>query len=283
MVLLRHRTRDGGRTDDDFSVAVYVVIDETMRALAHHDHPLAAVSDAEVLTVAVVAAKQFPNHHALALAPLQRQGDLSGALSASRPNRRLHALGDRFGLIRETLGELRATGDCFLIDRMPVPACRRARAGRCRAVRGRGYCGACPAKGGRVFGWRRPLVCTTSGIPVAFDLPPAGPHDLTPIDALTAALPDGATVYGDKGYHSAPDARWLWEEGEVRRVPHRKRNMWPNAWDDALALHEERRTIETVNSQRAAMGLQRLPARTVAGLELTVHASLLALTCARAA
>ncbi len=60
--------------DDDFIVTVYVVIDEMMRALAHRDHPLAGVSDAEVLTVAVVAAKHFQNHHALALATYQGQG-----------------------------------------------------------------------------------------------------------------------------------------------------------------------------------------------------------------
>jgi hypothetical protein len=269
--------------DDDFIVAVYVVLDETMRALAHRDHPLAAVNDAEVLTVAVVAAKYFQNHHALALATLQRQGYLSGALSASRLNRRLHALGDWFRLLLETLGELLAPGDCFLIDSAPVPACKRARAGRCRTVRGRAYCGACPAKGEKVFGWRLHLVCTTAGLPVAFDLLPAGLHDLTPIYELTATLPEGATVYGDKGYNSAADEQWLWDGAELRLVPHRKRNMWPNAWDDALALREERHTIETVFSQLAAMGIERLHVRSVAGLALKVHASLLALTCARAA
>jgi hypothetical protein len=67
--------------DDDFIVAAYVVIAETLRALEHRDHPQAQLPDAEVLTVAVVAAKHFQNHHALALATLQRQGYLSGALS----------------------------------------------------------------------------------------------------------------------------------------------------------------------------------------------------------
>ena len=73
------------------------------------------------------------------------------------------------------------------------------------------------------------------------------------------------------------------EEEDVRLVPHRKRNMWPTEWDDALALSEERHTIETLFSQLAAMGIARLHVRSVAGLELKVHASLLALTCARAA
>ena len=269
--------------DDDFIVAVYVVVDETMAALGHRSHPLAQVSDAEVLTVAVVAAKHFQNHHALALATMQRLGYLAAALSPSRFNRRLHALGDWLRLIQETLVELLASGDCFLIDSMPVPACKRARAGRCRTVRGRAYCGACPAKGEKVFGWRLHLVCTTDGIPVAFDLLPAGLHDLTPIYELTAGLPEGATVYGDKGYNSAADERWLWDWEELRLVPHRKKNMWPNEWDDALALQEERRRIETVFSQLDAMGIERLHVRSVAGLELKVHASLLALTCARAA
>ena len=65
-------------------VTACVVIAEMMRALEHREHPLAQVSDAEVPTVAVVAARQFQNHHALALAMLQRQGSLSGALSPSR-------------------------------------------------------------------------------------------------------------------------------------------------------------------------------------------------------
>jgi len=38
-------------------------------------------------------------------------------------------------------------------------------------------------------------------------------------------------------------------------------------------------TIETVNSQLTAMGIAHLHVRSVAGLEIKVHASLLALAC----
>ena len=44
-----------------------------------------------------------------------------------------------------------------------------------------------------------------------------------------------------------------------------------------------RSTIETVNSQIESMGIQRLHARSNAGRELKLYASLLALTCANAA
>ena len=126
---------------DSLIVTIYVVIDDVMRALDHRSHPLAQVSDAEVLTVAVVAAKYFQNHHERAVQVLQGLGYLSGRLSISRFNRRVHALADWLRLIIEALGAVFAQGEAFIIDSLPVPVCRRVRARRCRKVRGRAYCG----------------------------------------------------------------------------------------------------------------------------------------------
>ena len=75
-------------------ITVFVVIDDLMAALEHRSHPLAQASDAEVLTVAVGAAKYFQNHHERALCVMQECGYLSGPLSTSRFNRRLHPLGE---------------------------------------------------------------------------------------------------------------------------------------------------------------------------------------------
>ena len=122
-------------------ITVFDIIDELMKALEHHSHVLAQAPDAEILTVAVVAAKFFQNHHARALGVLEATGYLSGALSVSRFNRRLHTLADGLPLIAETLGEICATGAVFVIDSIPVPVCRRARAWHCRKIRGRIYCG----------------------------------------------------------------------------------------------------------------------------------------------
>src|SRR5918998_1655253 len=268
--------------NDDFIVPVYVVIDTVMRASDHRSHRLAHISDAEVLTVAVVAARYFQNHHERALQIVQRLGYLSGKLSTARFNRRLHALGDWLRLSLETLGALFAQGEAFIIDSLPVPACRRARARRCRKVRGAAYCGYCAAKGEQAFGWRLHLLCTATGVPVAFDLLPATLHDLTPVHELLFGLPAGASAYGDKAYNSRQDEATILAETGVRLVPIRKANMRPNLWADKLALRAYRKAIETVNSQLEAMGVQRLHARTTAGRELKVQASLLALTCANA-
>ncbi len=265
-------------------IGVYnVVIDNTMRVLGHASHGLAGVSDAEVLTVAVVAAAFFGNHHARALAVLRTTGYLSRALSTSRFSRRLHALADWLVLLLDVLGTVfahRQAAVCgFVIGSMPVPVCKRVRARRCRTVRGRAYCGYCAAKKEKFFGWRLHLVCTTAGLPVAFTLLPGGWHDLTPIHELTVELPQGAWVYGDKGYNSAPDEAVIRASGGGVLVPLHKDNMAPNTRAEQCGLRAFRLVIETVNSQLTAMGLSHLHVRSVAGLEIKVHASLLALAC----
>jgi IS5 family transposase len=268
--------------DDRVIVTVYVVIDDVLRALGHRGHALAQLSDAEVLTVAVVAALYFQNHQGRTLQVMHGMRYLSGKLSISRFNRRLHGLGDWFRLLLEALGEVFAQGTAFLPDSLPLPVCRRVRARRCRKVRGAAYCGYCAAKREKVVGWRLHLICTPAGVPVAFELLPASLHDLTPVHELTVGLPDGASAYADKAYNSATDEASILDAVGVRLVPIRKANMRPNPWADKLVLRECRKRIEGLNSQLEAMGVQRLRARTNAGFEIKVHASLLALICVNA-
>lgn len=234
------------------------------------------------------AAHACGNHQRRALDLLYHLGYLTTRLSPSRFNRRLHALAAWLPLLVETIGtcvvQAQAAICDFVIDSLPVPVCRRVRARRCGKVRGRAYCGYCAAKKEKFFGWRLHLVCTTDGVPVASVLLPASYHDLTPIHELLYGLPPGAYayVYADKAYNSADDEASILAETGVHLVPIRKDNMVPNTWAEGLGLRAFRKTIETVNSQFEAMGLQRLRARTNAGFELKVQASMLALACAKA-
>jgi hypothetical protein len=258
-------------------IATFVIIADVMKALGHRDHCLAGASDAEVLLVAVVAAADFQNHHERALCVLSKLGYLSGPLSPSRFNRRLHRLAHWLPLLAEVLGRALENEPCLIIDSLPVPVCKRVRARRCGKVRGIEYCGYCAAKKEKFFGWRLHLVCTPAGIPVRYSLLPAASHDLTPIHELLWELPAGVWVMGDKGYNSKDDEASILRETGVRLVPIRKANMTPNSWEERQRLAEYRHGIETVNSQAEKMGLERLYARTNPGLEIKVAASVVAL------
>jgi hypothetical protein len=262
--------------NDTYIVTSYVVIDDILKAWDFQDDCRAVGSSAEILTVAVIAAKYFQNHHERALCILTRLGYVK-RLSVSRFNRRLHQLRDWLCGIVSLLGEVCRQGMVFVMDSMPFPVCKRVRARRCKKVRGKAFCGYCAAKKEKFFGWRLHLICTASGIPVSFDLLPASEQDLNPIHELTFALPEGATVFADKGYISENDADSILATTGVRLVAIRRKNMASLSWADDYDLRLYRRRIETVYSQMEAMGVQHLHARTNRGFDLKARASILAL------
>lgn len=269
--------------DATWIISAFVIVDTVMERLNHRSDVRTRVPDSEVILVAVVAAKYFQNHHERALCVLREARYLSGHLEISRFNRRLHKLAEWLPFLAATIGDLFEQGEVFVIDSMPVPVCRRVRARRCRKVRGREFCGYCAAKKEKFFGWRVHLICTPGGVPVAFDVLPAGFHDLTPLHELAFELPATARLFGDKAYNSGADERSIAADTGVRVIPVRRNNMTPHAWFiDELDLREYRHTIETVNSQLEKMGLERLYARTNGGFELKVYALLIALACTNA-
>lgn len=265
--------------DAKWIITVFVVIDDTMMALGHQSHYHARVSDAEILTVAVVAAKYFNNNHKLALSIFSQLGYLSGQgkLDPSRFNRRLHTLADWFELILETIAELFRGGEVFVMDSMPVPVCKWARRWRSKKLRGKEYCGKCVAKDEKFYGWRLHLITTPQGVPVSFSLVPARFHDLTPMHELTFGLAPGAKVFADKGYNCFAEEGTILSDTGVRLIPIRRKNMQNHTWEDRQNLRQYRKRIETANSQLERMGAERLFATTNPGFELKLQATLLAL------
>jgi len=111
---------------------------------------------------------------------------------------------------------------------------------------------------------------------------PASLHDLSPVYDMAQCLPTGATLSGDKAYHSGDDKAWLEGEWGVRLIPMCKKNMTANDETERAALRHQRAVIEGVNSQLVAWGVQRLHARTHAGFAIKLLASLLALVVVNA-
>lgn len=156
--------------DAEWIITVFLILDELCTKGGRQRHKLAHVCDAEVLTVAVVAAPYFQNHHERALLVLRELGYWQRDLSVSRFNRRLHALADWLDLGVEVLTEVAQTGEIFIIDSLPVPVCKWVRARRCRTVRGLDFCSYCAAKKEKFFGWRLHLICMPPGRPASYTL-----------------------------------------------------------------------------------------------------------------
>ena len=266
-----------------YIVATYTVIDDICEQFLESPRYNPKMTPAEIVFVAVIAAKYFQNHLERALIVLSKCGYIppQRCLSVSRFNRQLHKQRDTLEMCVNLLLELAREGEFFVIDSMPMPVCKRKRARRCRKVSGRLFCGYCAAKKEKFFGWRLHLICDPEGLPVHFTILPGGLHDLTPIYELSYELLAGSKLLGDKGYNDAPAEEILAQAG-VRLVPIRKKNMKKqHDWEDEYDLRQHRKGIETVNSQLESMGINRLKARTNDGFYIKVLASMLALWATR--
>jgi len=265
--------------DDDFIIPAYLVLEEVCQKTIGQPKYKPKMSPAEIMLVAIVAARYFNNNLERALIILGQTGHIPAQrrLSVSRFNRQLHRYGSLLEFCLETLLALGQEGEVFIIDSMPVPVCKRKRARRCRKVRGRPYCGYCAAKDEKFFGWRLHLVCTPEGLPVNFSILPASLHDLTPIYEISYELPEQASLFGDKAYNDASAEEILAEAG-LRLIPVRRKNMKnQHGWAEEYDLRLYRHGIETVNSQLDSMAIDQLRARTNDGFFIKVHASLIAL------
>lgn len=89
---------------DSHIVAGYCLCADMLKALHHRDDPHCHLTDAEGMPVVVVAALLFGGNYARAQAHLVQYGYIATALSASRFNRRVHRIKDRFLTLFAVLG-----------------------------------------------------------------------------------------------------------------------------------------------------------------------------------
>ena len=264
--------------DATWIITTFVLIDTAMANLDHHTNVRAGVQNSEVVTVALVAAKYFANNHRIALTVMRQLHYLSGSISHSRLNRRLHTLLDWMENLPELLSDMCSTSTIYIVDSMPIPVCRRARAKRCTKICGAQYDGTCHAKNERYFGWKLHLICDSAGIPARFVLRPSRPHDTTAVDDLACTLPFGSVLLGDRGYVSEPLRHHLDARYGVTMIAIHRANMTPNTPAEQRLLRMHRKRIETFNSQLEKMGVARLHTRLSAGVSLNIVASLCALS-----
>jgi hypothetical protein len=262
-----------------YIVTAYVVLDDTLKALGHHDDCRTKFTTAEILTVSVIAAKYFYNHQERALCILQMLGAVP-RLSISRFNRRLHQAFKRLPELLDALAEPRLQQTLYVADTFPLPICHKVRSERCTKVRGKLYLGRCAAKQEWFYGLRLHWLCDAQGFPIAFDLLPAAWHELNAIQYLMADLLPGCWVVADGAYISLDEEALALAYAQVHLVPRYYQQMHrQNTPLERSLLDTGRSLIETAHSLLEKMGVQHLQARTLQGFVGKVLLSLLALVC----
>jgi hypothetical protein len=148
-------------------------------------------------------------------------------------------------LRRHLLGLIDFDPAVSLIDSFPVPACRFARAYRCRRLAEESAFGYDEMAKQTFYGLRGHLRVCWPGVVVEADLAPANVHDLRMAEELLEGA-DGWAL-GDRNYWSPPLMGELKEEGLDLLAPYKSRKNEKEPWPRYLT--QKRRRIETVIGQ----------------------------------
>jgi hypothetical protein len=260
-------------------IAVFCLCDDLLKALRHHEDPQCRMSDAEIMTVAIVAALHFRGNFELARYMLNEQGYLPVVLSRSRFNRRLHRLADLFLVLFDLLGETWRDlneSSLYAIDSFPIEACDQYRIIHARRYQGEVWRGRQASKRRYFYGLKLHLLVTEQGQPVEFFLTPGNCGDVTTLKMFRFDLPEGAQIMADKAYTDYGIEDVLAETG-LELTPLRKKNSKRAIppWASYLRSHY-RQTIETTGSMLQRLLPKSIHTVTARGFELKVGLFVLA-------
>ena len=260
-------------------VAVWTICDDLLISIGHHTDPQAKMSDAEVMTAAIVAARFFGGNHQRACAMLKLMGFIPNMLGHSRYNRRLHRITDLFQTLFENLAEVSKAdnpNDIYAIDTYPVPVCDNIRISRCRIYQGEAWRGKIASKHRYFYGLKAHLMVTETGYIVEVFFTPGRCSDVKGMRCFPFDLPPGSVVYADKAYcdYGIEDAL---KEAGIEFCPLRKKNSKRQfePWEVYLQ-HLYRKRVEVSNSLITQLLPKSIHAVTAAGFELKVYLFIIA-------
>lgn len=259
---------------------IYCLTDDWLKARGHQESSQRKVTDAEVMTVALTAARFFGGNFEKAWRQLMEGGYMQRRLSRSRFNRRLHAMSD---LLEELLHLLAAgwkesgENQVFLVDSFPVEVCKNVRIPRCRIYQKEAFRGYAASKKRYFYGVKVHMLTNEAGRPVEAFLTPGSASDAGQLRNFEFDLPEGATVYGDKAYNEYFTEDVLAEASKINLSPIRKKNSKRQESASAQYLQASfRKQIETAFSQITRLLPRSIHAVTARGFELKVFLFVLA-------
>jgi hypothetical protein len=242
----------------DFLLHVFCLVDDLYRKLVRT--PLRSrgprrttLSDSEVITVELVGEFLGLDHDKGLFAHFRRYhaAEFPGLLRVCRTTFARQAA-NLFTLKRAMhthLAERLAAGEpVWLVDSLPVEACRFARAKSCRRLKGDAAFGYDHTVRNTMYGFRLHARCTPAGAIVAFDLAPANVSDVAMVGQLAA--PPGSVGVGDRNYWSPPVRDELAAGGVVRLAPFKNKSKDPDP-ERSRRLRRVRWVIETAFGQLA--------------------------------
>lgn len=267
---------------DEKIIAIYCLCDDILKSMKHYEDPQRKMSDAEVMTTALVAVVFFRGNFEDVRTFLKDYHYIPHMLSKSRFNRRLHHIKALFLTLFNLLGQIWKElnrESIYSIDSFPVAVCDNSRIPRAKIYQNEDYRGYIASKRRYFYGLKIHLAVTKEGQPVEFFLTPGSFSDIKGLNVFEFDLPEGSTIFADKAYNDYEMEDLLVEAAKIRLLPLRKRNS-KRAFPMYVEFiqHTYRKTIETAGSLIERILPKSIHVVKAQGFELKVVLFVLALS-----
>lgn len=262
-------------------ISIYCVCDEFWKACGEPEDWQRQMTNAEVMTTALVAACFFGGNLEKSRVFLKDHDYIPTMLSKSRLIRRLHAIeANHWMSLFQILAAFQHTANPtpeYIIDSFPVPACDNIRIRRCRLYQGEQYRGYIASKRRYFYGLRVHMLVTVTGQPVEFVLAPGAAADGPIFKGFALDLPEAAVIYADKLHNDYAFEDFLQETGQIQLKPLRKKNSKRAVapWEKFFCQRVRKR-VETSFSQLTQLFAKSIHAVTARGFELKIVCFILA-------
>lgn len=263
-------------------ITIYVICCEFLQAMGHKEDEQCHMSDAEVMTTAIVAMLYCGGNYAQARKWLKSPQYIPTMLGKSRFSRRLNRIAHLFVPCFNLMGHYwKAVNeeDIYAIDTFPIPVCDNIRIRRANIYQNEDYRGYIASKRRYFYGLKVHIMVTRQGEPVEFFISPGAFSDVGYLDQFDFDLPPGSTVYADKIYNHYLVEDCLQADGNITLSPFRKSNSKRSdpPWIRFLQ-HHYRKIVETSASLVERLLPKHIHATNSTGFELKVILFILALS-----
>jgi len=250
---------------------IYCIVEDILKAIKHKEDKQREMSDAEVITQAIIAMKEFGGNFEKAKRWLYPKY-IPNQLSRSRFNRRLHNVKELletiFLVLAESFKQINSQS-LYIIDSFPLAVCDNIRIPRCKIYQSEDFRGYKPSKRRYFYGLKIHLMVTQAGQPVEFFLSPASMADVDALDGYNFNLPPGSTVYADKAYNDYLCEELLLDTEQISLLPIRKSNsLRPLPAFVSYLQSRFRKRVETSGSLLEQLLPKSIHAVTSKGFEL---------------
>src|SRR3989339_306102 len=260
---------------ETYATIVYVISDEVLRLLNVTDDPQSKMSNAEVITFAILSARFFSANFKLSRYVCRRLNLFSNILSNSRLNRRIHSISWTswyaiFRLLAMIAKQDEATA-YFAVDSFPVRCCQKNRIDKRKRFLATKFIGFAASQKRHFCGIKVHMIVTNQGRPLEVVFKPGSESDVSVLWSMELDLPDQAMLYADGAYNCFDLEDILADEGILflaKRGSKAKNRL--RTREEEKAISSKRQIVETAFSSITSLFPRYIKSRTESGFMVKV-------------